>query len=158
MAPIRIRPIRSTYIVLRVKHPNTSRFNAENGLPSSRDRCGRANSSSAIAGSGSNRLRTASRCWPTLRRGIIEALVVEMPVPCGRAKAQSSRHPIRGTRRAAAGGDRRHRPRPRSSPPASSPSCARSCAGPRGPPLYWPAQDHVGDRLSASERLLPRRA
>jgi hypothetical protein len=33
MAPIRIRPIRSTYIVLRVKHPNTSRFNAENGLP-----------------------------------------------------------------------------------------------------------------------------
>src|SRR5260370_12452406 len=33
MAPIRIAPIRSTDIVLRVKHPNTSRFNAENGLP-----------------------------------------------------------------------------------------------------------------------------
>jgi hypothetical protein len=38
MAPIRIAPIRSTDIVLRVKHPNTSRFNAENGLPPSRDR------------------------------------------------------------------------------------------------------------------------
>lgn len=37
MAPIRIGPIRFTDIVLRVKHPNTSRFNAENGPPPSRD-------------------------------------------------------------------------------------------------------------------------